>query len=549
MKRLIAGGLLLLLVAIGVFFWRQNGSYLPASQIAPVETVVYIELPNLAQTAKRWPDADLCRIFGEPSVQRFLRQPISKAPANYQNAWGSFSALRCRALFFGLTEPDRDRWICGLQSSVNPSTWRREITNISRALFGESIKEVALDIRGPDGGDVGRTRESGKQIYCARAGSWILLSRSIELLLEAVRNSKMTSGGLQSLKLFKECRASVPTDYDLLSFVQGGPSIDPSAGLNWRFRGPETQGDTRAVLAATTIVGARLRDTVFTLTGPAANARPLYRRGLAMTSPSTIGYLAAQVGFSEIWRWCGRLSEESQLAETIRNYMGQAKSFGIDPRDLDDLVSGAEIVLDRDPKADSLNAAISLQVTDPAKFQHLIDQIVTEKFPDNCRKIEAGSVSAYLMQINERVSIIFGLVNGQLLISGSQSKFAELVNRLHGHAPGLEADNQYKAIAKLVAEPNELFAYLDAKSGFERFYEASRPMLAFGIVLMPTLSRYVDAMALPDTGDISKHLSPIVLSRHRVANGVVDESVGPITAYDAVALLLGGALAMGLLER
>jgi hypothetical protein len=56
-------------------------------------------------------------------------------------------------------------------------------------------------------------------------------------------------------------------------------------------------------------------------------------------------------------------------------------------------------------------------------------------------------------------------------------------------------------------------------------------------------------MALPDGDDISKHLSPIVLSRHRVANGVIDESVGPVTAYEAVAMLLGGAWAMGLWDR
>jgi hypothetical protein len=229
--------------------------------------------------------------------------------------------------------------------------------------------------------------------------------------------------------------------------------------------------------------------------------------------------------------------------------MGQVKSFGIEPRDLDGLVSGAEIIVDRDLKTDSLNGAVSLQVTDSAKFQHLMDQVTVEKFPDNSSKIEVAAVPAYLMQVNERVSIVFGLVGRQLLISGSRSNFAELVHRLEGQAPGLEADTQYKAIAKLVAEPNDLFAYLDAKSGFEKFYEVSRPMLVFGILLMPTLNRYVDAMALPDTDVISKHLSPIVLSRHRVANGVVDESVGPITAYDAVALLLGGALAMGLWER
>ena len=73
---------------------------------------------------------------------------------------------------------------------------------------------------------------------------------------------------------------------------------------------------------------------------------------------------------------------------------------------------------------------ISLQVIDPGKFQRLMDQVVTEKFPDNCRKIEVASIPAYLMQVNERVSIVFGLVGGQLLISGSQSNFGEIVHRL-----------------------------------------------------------------------------------------------------------------------
>ena len=84
----------------------ENRDSLSASQIAPVECLAYVELPNIIQTAKRWPDSDLCQILGEPSVQRFLRQPISKAPANYRSAWSSFAALRCSALFVGMTDPD-----------------------------------------------------------------------------------------------------------------------------------------------------------------------------------------------------------------------------------------------------------------------------------------------------------------------------------------------------------------------------------------------------------------------------------------------------------
>jgi hypothetical protein len=546
MKRLIAGGLLLLLVAVGILLWQQNRKSIPAGQIAPADCLVYFELPNIVQTAKRWPDTAVCGILSEPSVRHFLRQPLSQNLANYQTAWGSFAALRCRALFFGMTEPNSDRWICGFQTSVDQSIWRREIAAVSKALFGQKIKEVDPNDLEHDRTDVGEPGKVAAQICCVRAGPWILLSRSIELLVEAVRNSKTASGGLQSRKLFQECRANVPTNYDLLSFVQGGPFLDPSAEFHWRFHEQVTSGSARAVIAATTIVGARLRDIVFTLTDTPANAGPLDRKGLAMTSPSTIGYLASRVGLSEIWQWCGQFSDETPLAETIRSYLGQVKSFGIEPSDLDNLVSGAEIILDRDPKTDSLNGAISLQVADSAKFQRLVDRIVTQRFPHRCRNIEIASVPAYLMQMNERVSVVFGMVGRLLLVTGSQANFAELVHRLQSEVSGVQSNTEFKAIAKLVAEPNDLFAYLDAKSAFERFYEASRPMFVFGIALMPTLSRYLDAMALPNTGDISKHLSPIVLSRHRVANGVVDESVGPITAYDAAVLFLGGALAMSL---
>jgi hypothetical protein len=548
MKRLLTGGLLLLLVAVGILLWNQNRKSLTASQIAPVDCLVYFELPNVAQTAKRWPDTALCGILSEPSVERFLRQPLSKNLANYQTAWGSFTALQCSSLFFGMTEPEGNRWICGLQTSVDQSTWRREVATVSKALFGQDIKELDpndLELRGKGAG----AGEVAAQICCVRAGSWILLSRSTELLSETVRNSKLASNGLQSEKIFRECRANVPIGYDLLSFVRGTPFLDSSAEFHWRFHEQVTSGNAPAVIAATTIVGARLRDTVFTLTGTRANAGSVEQRGLAMTSPSTIGYLASQVGLSEIWRWCGQLSDETPLAETIRNYAAQVKSFGIEPQDLDSLISGAEIILDRDLKTDSLVGTISLHLIDPAKFQRLVDRVVTERFSERCRTIEIASVPAYLLQVNERVWVVFGLVGRQLLVAGSQPNFAELVHRLQGQAPGLESNNEFRAIGKLVGEPTELFAYLDAKSGFERFYEASRPMLVFAIALMPALSRYLDAMALPNTGDISKHLSPIVLSRYRVANGVVDESVGPITAYDAAVLFFGGALAIGLWER
>jgi hypothetical protein len=67
--------------------------------------------------------------------------------------------------------------------------------------------------------------------------------------------------------------------------------------------------------------------------------------------------------------------------------------------------------------------------------------------------------------------------------------------------------------------------------------------------LMPAVNRYVDMMELPEGAEVAKHLSPIVLSRHRVANGFIDESAGPVTAYEASALAIGSAVALELLQR
>jgi hypothetical protein len=546
MKRLIAGGLLFLLVAIGVvILWERDSESLLPGQIAPSECLIYFELPKIDRTVKRWPDTALSQMLEEPSVQQFLEKPISKIPANWQAAGRAFAELRCGALFFGMTQTANDRWICGFQAGADDSTMQREISKLSKALFGLSTKQV----RAEDLGQSSFTEADSGQPYCTKVGSWTLLSRSIDLLKEAVRNSKTRSTGLQSQNLYRRCRASVPSDYDALTFVQGEPSYDLLTGFHWRYPGSGTAGENNAVLAVTAIEGARLRDTVFTFAAPAATRKPLDRQGLSMTSPSTIAYLVSRVGLSEVWSWCGRFAGESALAELIRDYMDEAKSFGIEPEDLDKLVSAAEIIVDRDSAPDSLSAAFSLQVIDPGKFQHLIDRVVAERFPDNCSMREIAAIPAYSIHVNKYASIVFGLVDRHLLVSGSESNFSEFANRLRTHASGLGSDNQFRSVSRLVKDPDDLFLYIDTKSFFERVYEPSRSMLALGLEMMPITSRYFDGMALPETGEISKHLSPIVLSRRRVTDGVVDESIGPITAYDGAALVAGGALAMRLLAR
>ncbi len=99
MKRLLAGGLLLLLVAVGILLWHQNRRSLTASQIAPADCLVYFELPNIAQTAKRWPDTALCGILSEPSVERFLKTTAFQEPGELSNRLEVFHGFAVQLAF------------------------------------------------------------------------------------------------------------------------------------------------------------------------------------------------------------------------------------------------------------------------------------------------------------------------------------------------------------------------------------------------------------------------------------------------------------------
>jgi hypothetical protein len=192
---------------------------------------------------------------------------------------------------------------------------------------------------------------------------------------------------------------------------------------------------------------------------------------------------------------------------------------------------------------------ILFEIGDRPRFQQLIDRIVQEKFPHSCRTVSIAGIPAYILAANRSASIVFGLVEQKLLITWDESVFVEMIRRLRAKEQGLESNSEFKETEALVSGPSDMFLYIDAKTGFRKFYNVSRPMLILGAALMPALDRYIDLTALPEIESIARHLSPIVLSRHRVAKGFVDESVGPLTAYEASAFAVGTAVTLGLIQR
>src|SRR5215471_4879084 len=130
MRRIIGVAVTLLFATLAVFVWKQSLVPLASNQIAPDNTVFYIEIPHLVQTERNLPDTALYQILQEPSVRRFLKQPASSLSKECQSSWDSFLKLGCTALFFCATDSNRQRWMAGFQSSANAMVRTREIQNI-----------------------------------------------------------------------------------------------------------------------------------------------------------------------------------------------------------------------------------------------------------------------------------------------------------------------------------------------------------------------------------------------------------------------------------
>jgi hypothetical protein len=543
MRRVISGAVIVVvsLLGLGFFVWRVTQKKIAGSQIAPEHSLFYAEVPNLPETLRRWPDTAISQIFNEPSVQRFAKLPLSKIPPTFQKTWSSLERLRCSGLFVCVADSDRESWIVGVRTPVDRSVVRDELNTLARNLFGTDLQVINPS--------VGQNPAVRGGLLMALAQDWILLGRNSQTLLEAVHNAEAGTGGIQVDPLFQECRGKAIAGYDFLSFIRGGPSFDISKGRAWALPRDERNGDIKAILSTTTIDGAKFRDMVFTCRQVPPASGLLEERGLDMSSPRTVAFLTSRVGLSELWQITDQFARFSQIAETMHGYLDQARSFGIDPQNLDALISAATIVVDRDSATDAVSASFSFRVNDPDKFKPLIDEIVARKFPDSCEPIQVGGVPAYVIKGNATSDVVFGLTGHEFLITWNAATFAELLQRLQTKENGLEKNENYRSASKLVSQPTDLFMYVDTKTAFERCYDAVRPMLVFGAAFVPTLGDYIDSTALPDTNQISRHLTPIVLSRHRLPDGIVDESAGPVTAYQALALVLATGVALGVLQH
>ncbi len=541
MKRILL--CLVFVVFVGGVIWfafsRRDHSAIPASRLAPANSIFFVECRDFAETQKRFSAANLARILDEPSVKRFISYSSSNVPAPCKELAQALARLSPSSAFFSSYTLNRDEWICGVHCSGDLRSWENQLAAPLAALFGSRFRAFAES----DQNEFTQTQSAKGLLFGLRTGSWLLFSPKPVYLQDALRRTNAVDSGLDTSDLFLRCRNRVSENADFYGFATG-------AGLSFMEQGlkpflPRT--DVSALIFTAKIEGSNIHDTVFAYCPHPPPSDDLDRKGLFLTTDKTLLYVATSLDLLRLRDTAEALSKESGIAQTAKQYFDEVNRTGVDFAQLGDVVKGVELVLNRVGPDDSIVGAFLVETKDGARANEFLKMILEAEFSERYRQQTLEGLSVYNFRNREGTALVLGMMGPDLIATTTEAAFVGAVKAIRDQKIGLPI---LETPGRNDTGPgiSGLRLYVDTPSLFNRGYSMLRPVLVFGAALVPNLDRYLDPTMLPEAPEISSHLSPIMLTRRELSDGILDESTGSLTAYEISLLAVAGAVGFNTLE-
>lgn len=541
MKRILLCVVFVLFVGgvIWFAFSRRDHSAVPATRLAPANSIFFVECHDFAQTQKRFSAANLARILDEPSVKRFINYSSSNVPAPCKAVAQGLLKLSPSSAFFSLYTLNRDEWVCGVHCSGDLRSWENQLAIPLAALFASRFRGLSESNQD----DFTKTQPAKGMLFGVRTGSWLLFSPKPVYLQDALRRTNAANSGLDTSELFVRCRNRVADDADFYGFATG-------EGLRFMEQGlkpflPRT--DVSALIFTAKLDGSNVHDTVFAYCSHPPPSADLDRKGLFLTTDKTLLYVATSLDLLRLRSAADALSKESGIAQTAKQYFEEVNRTGVDFAALGDLVKGVELVLNPVGPEDSIVPSFLVETKDGARANEFLKMILDAEFSERYRQQTLNGLPAYTFRNREGTTLVLGVVGEDVIATTNEAAFVGAVKAIADQKVGLPTitgpggNDTGQGISGLRL-------YVDAPSLFDRGYRMLRPVLAFGSALVPNLDRYLDPTMLPEAPEISRHLSPIMLTRRELSDGILDESTGSLTAYEISLLVVAGAIGFTTLE-
>ncbi|HET9418623.1 MAG TPA: hypothetical protein VFO30_04725 [Chthoniobacterales bacterium] len=505
----------------------------------------------------QWHQSDLYQLYREPAVQDFLRKPLDTAPKAdaARQAFKDIEQLDPKDAFAALTsiENNKPRLLAGFrfrgrQAAVEQiiGKWRANLLHRNRNATREKTTHGRHEIEAVSAG--------GMTLATTYAQQWFFAANDVselEALLDradAVKQDRQSA--LQSDEAYRGAVGHMPSEYALLVYLQPKAFAEKLDALRATF-GQQISADKptlieqiRNICGAIRFERGKMHDVFFAAMPRQTDAK-LTRSTEALGTADTFFYLATLLNPQNL----GATNQAAAIAPLggwLQKFIGVTQKSGITANDWKaafDLELSA--LADWPPNARWPSFIATLPVRDSPRAQKIVAAMTAALDEDAAWiKTEKEGVTYFTIEASRAVFAIsptLGL-SDRLFVAGlDPSAVTAAIERSQKSNAPLSNSPTYKTAARILPEPTESFAYVDVALLYSRLDAAVRPLLMLGAAFLPAIANDVDLAKLPPQHVITKHLSPIVSSQRYERDGYIAESIGPVTANEAV-LVIGLAV-------
>jgi hypothetical protein len=557
-----------LIAAAVIFFLKKQGSAdaTPgrAAELAPADTIVFVEFPDVARSKARWKETSIHKISEEPEWKALTAKWDDFAAQNAE--WKQVSAVFDQieradpaGLFVAFTSFDgpAPKLVAGFPYRGKKSDVQAVVSSLRTKILDAFPAAKAGDLTNYEGTEVETLKDKDMTISMAYRDNWFLFATDTDLLLKTLSRYIRKPGAPASLAsdpVWKNTIAHSAPEPDMTVFVRWSAIAKQIEGLvelmNPGQVVPSNPSEVESILYSGKMDGLLMKDRIYVRAGKAYKFEPFANRSAAFTSPATYAYFASQIVAAG-----GDVAKTVELIE--KSPIGADLSEALAKKGLKivDIFAafGQEISMLSDWESGGLSLPTffaAIEVRDKAKARALADLMVS-KLSDSKKPVESVDDGATLWGWPAELEffqptlamtdkhLMFGLNTATVKAALKQAKIdgGKVVSR---------AD--FQTAQKTVVSPSMAVLYVDLKTLFERLYEKLKPMAAYALV-NPEVAKYFDASKLPKAETISRHLLPIMIGWGETEGGMQMDCSGSLSFVQAYIPAIGTAVAVPFFMR
>ena len=535
MKKVVIGLVIVgVLILAGVMVFKRSGGPSQAASLAPADSVVFANVPNIPLMGFRWTRTALARIAAEPEMRAFMEKPLAKFKESSANVEGGkiLSELKPGNIYFAATSQSEEdfRGILGIQFWGKRADFDNAVAKLRASLPAASGEPMREEHRGIE---IITTKHGDLVLQTTAAGRWGFLSNDPALIKDAIDRATGNSPapGLAANPNFLKVITELLPEPDFLVFLQPEKAVDGllAAGRSMGATAIPEQAEllksTEAAGGAWKIDGEIFRDAFIVLRpGSSQPAAPLAHEAMALTTPETTIFANFVLNFSALPGWVESLAEGypeiSQTLAPITRLV--ADGYGPECAIISTWAEGAMFP----------SPQLAMKVKTPDS--NLVSQIPGASVQTIGNQQVQVIPSSY--------TSIAAAQNQSFLLFGTDPK--TVAESLETHSKTLQDSPLFRDARSAYRNSNEGFCFIDTRTVFERTYGSLLPGIQMSAALLPQLNNQIDVAKLPKPETLGQHLPPIVFSQMHTADGIRLESSGPLSVSQLLVLAGSASAAM-----